>query len=111
MKDAIPYSIKMPGMLKICNFGFTLNNYTAADVEAIRSLAIISRYLVFGYETAKTTGTPHLQGYCQLKDKTALNKIRRLNKWHVEDNKVDPKRSSDYCKKGGRIEEFGNLVV
>lgn len=46
---------------------FTLNNYTDEDVENLKALAQDKcRYMVFGYEIAPTTGTPHLQGYFEL---------------------------------------------
>lgn len=48
----------MPGTYR---YRFTLNNYSAADIELVHNLD--STYLVYGQETAPTTGTPHLQGY------------------------------------------------
>ena len=48
------------------NFIFVLNNYTEEDVERLTKFPC--RYIVFAKEIAPTTGTPHLQGYCELED-------------------------------------------
>jgi len=47
--------------LKSRDWCFTLNNYKAIDEAILRQLD--SKYLIYGYETAPETGTPHLQGY------------------------------------------------
>lgn len=52
---------------------WTWNNYTEADVKALMQpweLHNSIDYLVFGYELAPTTGTPHLQGYVEFKGTT-----------------------------------------
>lgn len=41
---------------------WTLNNYTDDQVRKIKDLDNY-QYIVFGHETAPTTGTPHLQGF------------------------------------------------
>lgn len=56
---------------------FTVNNYSEADINAYKA-SIGTRgvsYILFGYEVAPTTGTPHLQGYLQCNH----NKTARLN--------------------------------
>lgn len=40
-------------------FLFTLNNYTDDEVNALKSIKCT--YIIFGYEVAPSTGTPHLQ--------------------------------------------------
>lgn len=40
---------------------FVINNYDQSHIEALRSHGATCRHLVFGYELAPTTGTPHLQ--------------------------------------------------
>lgn len=44
---------------------FTKNHYVDADVEFFKDWPDFS-YMVFGFEVAPTTGTPHLQGYFTL---------------------------------------------
>lgn len=94
---------------------FTLNNYTQLDLEHLHALAPTVDYLVFGEETAPTTGTLHLQGYVCFKTnhrlqsaKAALSpnpgihvELKSTNSTHLQ--------ASDYCKKDGNFEEFGLL--
>lgn len=70
------------------------------------------RYLVFGKEVAPTTGTPHLQGCVQfLKSKRFKEALKYLEDGsHIEIMKGNLKQASDYCKKEGDFEEFGELV-
>nr|WAE42497.1 MAG: replication associated protein [Cressdnaviricota sp.] len=81
------------------NWAFTLNNYTTEEVEFLKSYGF--KYIIFGYEEAPTTGTPHLQGYFQLLKKQKIefikkniNKRMRLAtaKGNLEQNKI-------YCRK------------
>lgn len=57
----------MPSIYRYC---FTVNNYTAGDIEAVCDIEC--SYLVFGKETAPTTGTPHLQGYIHFDRRSPL---------------------------------------
>jgi len=93
------------------SFVFTLNNYTEADVDFLRNYASQCRYLVFGYEVGES-GTPHLQGYAQLINKVAFGKLHKLfPRAHVEQTKGTPTEAAVYCKKDGKIEEFGTLMT
>lgn len=93
-------------MSKSRNWIFTLNNYTDDDVARLRTLD--ARYLIFGREIAPTTGTPHLQGYVTWTNPRALGGVRRLLPGcHVERARGLPSQCSDYCKKDGDYEEFG----
>jgi len=93
---------------QVASFVFTFNNYSAEQVEQVKALSTQSRYLVFGYEVGES-GTPHLQGYCQLLKKVSLSKIGKMFPWHVEPTVGSPAQASAYCKKSGNIEEFGTL--
>jgi len=99
--------------MKANSFCFTLNNYTPEDVERLRAYYANCRYLVFGYEVAPTTGTPHLQGFMQLDKKTRIKTLQKqINPTlHVEKARGTPDEAADYCKKGGQFEEFGTVCL
>lgn len=62
---------------------FVWNNYTQANVDHLKSLTGDDcDYIVFGYELAPTTGTPHLQGYVEW---------RTPKKGSTVKNKFDPR--------------------
>ena len=55
---------------------FTLNNYTAPDVDWLHThLRTNCTYYVLGYETG-ANGTPHIQGFIQLKRRLRWNSLR-----------------------------------
>ena len=94
---------------QVRSFCFTLNNYVADEIQAVRDYSANCKYMVFGYEKGEQ-GTIHLQGYCQLKKVTAFNKIKKtFPRMHIEETKGTPQQAADYCKKDGLIEEFGEL--
>ena len=86
------------------NWVFTLNNYTPADEALLQSMPF--SYLLYGRELAPSTGTPHLQGYIQLKKKLRRSALLKYINMHWE-----PARGSvqdqDYCKKSGDYVELG----
>lgn len=56
---------------------WTLNNYVEPDdIKKIEQLAAECTYLVYGFEVAPTTGTPHLQGYLELKQEKRVAFLR-----------------------------------
>jgi hypothetical protein len=67
--------------------------------------------LVFGYEVAPTTQTPHLQGYVAWDNPRSLDAFKTAisQKLHLEKTRGTPQQASDYCKKDGKFEEFGEL--
>ena len=83
---------------RIRNFVFTLNNYTEVDIDQL--LCINYKYLVFAKEVAPTTGTPHLQGYCELDKRTRFaTLIENLPRGiHVEVRKGTQQQAIDYIK-------------
>lgn len=92
---------------------FTLNNYTAQHVESLINLAPTLDYLIFGKETA-ASGTSHLQGYLAFKVHKRLSTAKRaigIDSIHLEKKcrNSTHKQASDYCKKDGDFEEYGNL--
>lgn len=98
---------------------FTLNNYTDDEIKVLRSISKDAKYLVFGYEVAPTTGTPHLQGYISWDNPRSLDKFKSdvSEKLHIEKVRGSPQQASDYCKyedypdnhKPNKYEEFGEL--
>jgi len=55
---------------------FTFNNYTEEDIKVLKYFN--HTYIIFGKEVAPTTGTPHLQGYLEIKHGRcwkSLNKV------------------------------------
>lgn len=103
----MPYLIKMS---RAKRWVFTLNNPTAVEVEALKAAAQDVEYLVFGRETGDS-GTPHLQGFVifnsAVRLSTAKNRLGN-QRFHLEVSKGTPIQASDYCKKDGDYEEFGD---
>ena len=60
-------------MERFNNFVFTLNNYSEVDIDQL--LNYKCKYIVFAKEVAPTTGTPHLQGYCELSKRTRFGTL------------------------------------
>lgn len=88
---------------------FTVNNWNANDEAILLALAGSVTYIVWGYEEAPNTGTPHLQGYVifsQLKRFPQVVAALPIGS-HVEVKRGSAKEASDYCKKEGLFKEFG----
>lgn len=91
---------------------FTLNNYTDANIEHLRSISTGPnvKYLVFGREVAPTTGTHHLQGFIILSRSRRLQWVRdHVLQAHWENARGTSRQASDYCKKEGDFEECGTF--
>lgn len=92
---------------------FTLNNYSDDDVRHLQASFTDGPlvYLVFGYETAPTTGTPHLQGYAIFGARARRSTVLRVlgARCHVERARGTPFQCSEYCKKDGLYEECGRI--
>jgi len=104
---------------------FTWNNYTD---EIVADLSTISAdrcdMLMFGFEKAPETGTPHLQGYVEFKDPlqmtTVKSKLDLINKSkstvHVEKCKSTRQANVDYVTKPetkdpDHVNEDGSPVI
>jgi len=100
------------------NFVFTMNN---PGTHVIPFDVSKMAYLVYQLEKCPTTGTPHFQGYCELKRNARLSGVIKLLGKHAN---IQPRRgtadeAADYCKEGpevvgGRVEgtevhEFGEM--
>lgn len=99
-------------MSKAKRWCFTINNYNDDIQEQVRGIANDNEtgYLVYGRERGDA-GTPHLQGYVIFNKRFTLNQVR--NKFgcnpHLEVSRGTPSQASNYCKKDGDFEEFGDL--
>lgn len=91
---------------------FTLNNHTEGEVQLLSDLLTSEHvsYGIFGREVGES-GTPHLQGYCIFADRKRFNQVRALfgDRYHVEISRGTPAQASQYCKKDGDFEEFGEF--
>lgn len=92
----------MEGQLR--HFGFTYNNYDKVDnwgVQLIASLENLgANYFIWGKEIAPSTGTPHLQGYVQLKKRKYFNVIcKSLPNIHITIIRGSSQDNIDYCQK------------
>ena len=83
------------------NWYVTINNYTDDDIQALESLD--SKYLIYGLGVG-LQGTPHVQGYIQLKKRERLNRLKeKLPKAHVEPARGTPAKNRRYCSKEGNF--------
>lgn len=93
---------------------FTLNNYTEGEKQLLCDLCDSDhvKYGVLGYETGES-GTPHIQGYVIFADTKSFTQTKALvgDRAHLEVSRGTPKEASDYCKKDGDFDEFGELEV
>ncbi|AHH31481.1 replication-associated protein [Dragonfly larvae associated circular virus-9] len=89
---------------------FTLNNYTEEEYKEIVE-KIEWTYIIIGREVGEE-GTPHLQGYIELKKKSSLNQIKKVNqKIHWEQLRGKPFQAADYCKKENNFQEWGHISM
>lgn len=91
------------------NVCFTLNNWTNDEYENIVNSPKF-KYLVVGKEIGEK-GTPHLQGYAELKTQTRFNALKTLlgQRCHIEKRKGTAEEAAKYCKKDGNYVEVGSI--
>lgn len=88
---------------------FTLNNYSEEEYNLFELLEW--SYLIIGKEKGKE-GTPHLQGYIELKKARRLTALKKENlRVHWEKLKGLPWQAANYCKKEGDFREWGKISV
>jgi len=98
------------------NWCFTLNNPTEDDEATISNLWTEAKctYVVFGRETAPTTGTPHLQGFVVFPRKLRFRGVKRIigiERIHLEAARGAATQAATYCKKDGDFIELGTCPV
>lgn len=95
------------------NWLFTCNAYDDADEERIKELAsdLGVKYLVYGRETAPSTGHKHLQGFVVFRHARKFSGVRTFfsSLTHADLRPGDAKAVAmmEYCKKDGDFVEFG----
>lgn len=95
-------------MSKSYSYSFTWNNYPENFKELL--LEEPYTYLIFGYEIAPTTNTPHLQGYIRFEFQRTISSITKTLKGiHLEKSRANASINRQYCTKGGDWEEYGEL--
>lgn len=93
--------------VRLRNFVFTINNWTADDVANCKTLPF--RYIVIGFETG-ASGTPHIQGYCELPNALTFSSLKKkLPRSHIEKRKGTPAQAAEYCKKDESFWESGEI--
>ncbi len=92
---------------KFRNLVFTVNNWTEDELRSL--LDYDFQFLVVGKEVGEE-GTPHLQGYAELKKQmrlTGIKKIPGLSRAHIEQRMGTVEQAVNYCKKDGDFVEVG----
>lgn len=94
--------------IRLRNFVFTLNNYTDLEYDDILKSDLF-KYLIIGKERGES-GTDHLQGYAELRERCRMSKIKILMpRAHIEPRRGTAKQASEYCKKDNNFVEIGTL--
>lgn len=79
---------------------FTINNYTATDIEQLTAFCGDCTYLTYGYEKGTEQNTPHIQGYFELPKPQRFSYVKkRLPRAHYEIRKGSRTQARDYCHK------------
>lgn len=107
---------------RVRGYCFTVNNYTDDDIVEIFCTyhngvgdTVYSKtdctYIIYGFEVAPTTGTPHLQGYIHFSQpksmKYVINLIQRASLKEAKATGDKFHKRWDYCKKSGDYVEYG----
>lgn len=94
-------------------FVFTLNNYTDDKINKLIKLYEegLFKYICWGKEVAPSTGTPHLQGYFELKTKRNMNGLQSKELKGIgmglKIRMGNQEQAINYCKKDGEFVEYG----
>ncbi len=92
------------------NWSFTLNNYTDEELQIIESyLSPRAKYFILGKEVG-SQGTPHIQGYCSLKEKLDFSILKNNlpSRTHIEASRGTAHDNRTYCSKEGNYTEHGD---
>jgi len=92
---------------------YTLNNYTDEQEAYYRSLHLANKqvvYHVFGKEVGKK-GTRHLQGFIVFTNTKLMSTVKNVlvGNPHLESARGTNQEASTYCKKDGKVFEYGEL--
>lgn len=76
----------------------TLNNYTEEELDVLSSLNTV--YMIYGRETAPTTGTPHIQGFCIFNHGVRRSTLeKKIPRAHWEEARETTRKNIEYCMK------------
>lgn len=106
-----PSFSKMPGISRSRGWCFTLNNWVDDDINHLSTVEC--QYLLYGKETAPTTGTCHLQGYIHFSSEKTLRRVKALlgPRYHLEARLGTIEQAIEYCKKDGQWTERGKITA
>lgn len=78
---------------------FTINDYSFEDLATIESLGC--QYMVYGKETAPTTGMQHIQGYVYFTTLKSFKQVKQVfpKRTHLEAAKGSAEQNKEYCTK------------
>lgn len=108
---------------RVRGYCFTVNNYTDDDIVEIfctyhngEGDTVYHKtdctYIIYGFEVAPTTGTPHLQGYIHFSQpktmKYVINLIQRASLKEAKATGDKFQQRWEYCKKSGNYVEYGD---
>jgi len=97
--------------IRAVNWCFTLNNYTPAEEDHIKTLGDHADvvYCIAGREEGGNTGTPHLQGFIKFTGRTSMARAKTIlgaDRVHLETAR-NVIASIQYCEKEGNFFETG----
>lgn len=90
---------------------FTLNNYSEEErLGLVDQLPQYVDYFIIGRERG-AEGTPHLQGYCEFKQRHRLSSLKNTisSRAHWESARGTGRDNRNYCSKDGDFTEHGTL--
>nr|WAQ80642.1 MAG: replication-associated protein [Circoviridae sp.] len=94
-----------------CRYTFTIQKPVPQISDRLHALGSgsLAKYLVWGEEIAPTTGTPHLQGFINLKKKLRFRQVKELlgGGAHIEVARGTDIHNRTYCMKEGKAHEYG----
>lgn len=100
----------MPRLVRSKRWCFTLNNPQTEEVDSLQSLVDrgLAGYVILGNEKGES-GTPHLQGYLELKKKHSLKQVKQMigPRCHLEIARGNFEENYRYCSKEGDFITLG----
>lgn len=105
---SLPKAKKVKQVAPKCKYDFVYNNYKSEEIPLIEIVLkqICKRYL-FGEEIGKE-GTPHLQGFIDLKTKMRMSELVKIILYGFSYRECRNETALiEYCKKDGKVKSFG----
>lgn len=94
-------------------FALTLNNYSQADIEQLKSNGNSTqvKYLIFGKEVGDKEQTPHLQAYIYFHNAKTFGQVKKFlgERYHIEKAKGTAFQNRAYCSKDNEFTEIGEI--